>query len=224
MAAQFGVIMVSSVSERYRDRVTPGKLADASQSAQLKCRGRWSLAVCMAIFASLAVLAIAYSVRTSSNVLASPSETQLDCSSCHTVGLQSHSALGQGNDACRACHANPNMQALQLANGTELALTNSPPLCGECHQARYAAWESGTHGFPGFKAGMPAGGDGSQTTCTTCHNPHQPSMVLANVTKPHPAPAPAPPAPPKDALIMLGISLAVIAVALVVTVAQGRQA
>ncbi len=216
--------MVSSANERYRDRVTLGIVGDASESVQRKRRGHWSLAVCGAVFASLAVLAIAYILQTSPAVLASPSETQLDCSSCHSVNLQLHSALGQGNDACRACHANPNMQALQLANGTELALTNSPPLCGECHQARYAAWESGTHGFPGFKAGMPVGGSETQTTCTTCHNPHQPSMVLANITKPHPAPAPAPPSPPKDALIMLGISLAVIAVALVVTVAQGRQA
>ena len=216
--------MVSSVSERDSDRVGSDTLDAGSQLVRRRCHRLLSLALCLAVFASFAILAIAYAVQTSPKVLASPSETQLDCSSCHSVDLQSHSALGQGNDACRACHANPNMQALQLANGNELALTNSPPLCGECHQARYAAWESGTHGFPGFKAGTAVGGDGYQTTCTTCHNPHQPRMVLTNITKPHPAPAPAPPAPPKDALIMLGISLAVIAVALVVTVAQGRQA
>jgi hypothetical protein len=215
--------MVSSVNERDTDLVGPSNAAGL-RSSQHKRQMAWSLALCSAVLACLAVLALVYSLQTSSNVLASPSETQLDCSSCHSVELQSHSALGHGNDACRACHANPNMQALQLANGTELTLTNSPPLCAECHQARYAAWEAGTHGFPGFKAGMPAGNDGSQTTCTACHNPHQPRVVLANITKPHPAAAPAPPAPPKDALIMLGISLAVVAVALVVTIAQGRQA
>ena len=165
------------------------------------------------------VLATLAMVQTSPVAKASPGDTQLACDSCHAVELQSHSALGAGNDACHACHANPNMNALQLASGTEVALANSAPLCAECHQARYNAWVSGTHGFPGFQSGKPVGATEPQTNCTTCHNPHQPRMVLTNITKPHPDPAPAPPAPPKDALMILGISLAVVAGALVVTLA-----
>jgi len=181
--------------------------------------------VCAGVFVALMVLAGLSMVQISPVVKASPDggDTQLACDTCHSVELQSHSALGTGNKACHACHANPNMNALQLAGGTEVALANSVPLCAECHQARYSAWVSGTHGFPGFEAGKPVGASEPQTNCTTCHNPHQPRMVLTNITKPHPEPAPAPPAPPKDALMILGISLAVVGGALVVTLAgKGR--
>ncbi len=189
------------------------------------CSRTLAVLVCAGVFMALMAIALLAMAETSPVAKASPggSDTQLACDTCHTVDLQSHSALGTGNDACRACHANPNMTALQLASGTEVALADSVPLCAECHQARYNAWVSGTHGFPGFQAGKPVGASEPQTTCTTCHDPHEPRVVLTSITKPHPAPAPAPPAPPKDALMMLGISLAVVAGALVVTlVGKGR--
>ena len=184
-----------------------------------------SFIICAGVFAVLVTSGVVAMVQTSPVAKASPdaAETALACDTCHSVQLQSHSALGPGNDACHACHANPNMNYLQLASGTEVALANSVPLCAECHQTRYSAWVAGTHGFPGFKKGMPVGANEPQTTCTTCHNPHQPSIVLTSITKPHPQPAPAPPAPPKDALMILGISLTVVAAALVMTVVgRGR--
>jgi hypothetical protein len=177
------------------------------------------LVICAAVFLSLLAIAGLAMIQMSPAAKASPDggDAQMECDACHSVQLQSHSALGSGNGACHACHANPNMNSLQLASGVEVALADSVPLCAECHQARYNAWASGTHGFPGFQSGKPVGANEPQTNCTTCHNPHQPQMVLANITKLHPEPPPSPPAPPKDALMILGISLAVVAGGLVLT-------
>jgi hypothetical protein len=183
-------------------------------------RGQLKVNLGVAIFAfGLVGLAAWVLVASSPVAKASPSDTQLQCDQCHKVELQSHGALGQGNSACHACHANPDMSSLQLANGTELALANSAPLCAECHQARYDAWVTGTHGFAGYKSGMPVDSSGGATDCTTCHNPHEPRIALSGVTKPHPAPAPAPPDPPKDLLIMFGISLVVVAGGIAITIA-----
>jgi hypothetical protein len=125
---------------------------------------------------------------------------------------------------CQACHSNPNFEILRLADGTHLALTESAPLCAQCHEQRYEAWVSGTHGFPGFMEGSPPGDASTMTTCTTCHNPHEPRIALKDITRPHPEPVAEPPAIPTDLVMILGISLAVVGGAFVLTlVGRGRQ-
>lgn len=123
-----------------------------------------------------------------------------ECLSCHPKTLEFHDKLGSGNSACSACHDNADMKTLRLADGSGIPLADSAQLCGQCHQARFAAWEEGTHGIAGTVAAV---------TCTSCHDPHQPKMTFPNITLPHPEPAPPPPSPPVNLVIIFGVSLAI---------------
>ncbi|MDP2729469.1 MAG: c-type cytochrome [Dehalococcoidales bacterium] len=143
---------------------------------------------------------------------------QLDCLSCHVRVLKGHDKLGEGSEACWACHVSTQMKTLHLAGGeTRLPLSDSPKLCAQCHQARYEAWERGTHGVPAWKEGEPAIVGADKVKCINCHEPHQPQIPLLNITKPHP-PAQPPPAKPSALLLaLLGISgVLVVAVGLAV--------
>ena len=112
------------------------------------------------------------------------------------------------------------MTTLHLAGGETLfPLSDSPQLCGQCHQKRYEAWDEGEHGVPAWKEGEPGIPGAEKVKCVNCHEPHQPQIALLNITKPHPLPAPSPPPPPVEPLIMLGISLLLI-VAVGVAVAK----
>jgi hypothetical protein len=134
------------------------------------------------------------------------SNSPLDCLGCHKVALQSHDKLGSGDNACWSCHYSKNMSKLTLAGGnTQLPLSDSTILCGQCHQERYNAWNEGTHGTPELKAiSGPASG---KLKCVDCHKPHQPQIILSSLIKPHPAPVPSPPAVPTDILGIAGIAL-----------------
>jgi hypothetical protein len=146
----------------------------------------------------------------------------LDCVGCHSVPLGAHSKLGSGNQGCQACHSSTDMLLLRLANGAGLPLVNSPLLCAQCHQSRYTAWVSGTHGFPGFREGMSPGSSDGATTCTACHDPHEPRIAF-DFTKAHPAAAPSPAPVPRDLVLMVGISLAVLGGAVAYTLSgRGR--
>jgi nitrate/TMAO reductase-like tetraheme cytochrome c subunit len=131
---------------------------------------------------------------------ASEADHPQECLSCHSKTLEFHDKLGSGNNACLACHDNPDMKMLRLADKTLLPLADSTQLCGQCHQERYAAWQEGTHGFAGTVAAV---------KCTGCHDPHQPKITFVNITKPHPEPAPPPPAPPVNLVAIFAVSLAV---------------
>jgi len=122
----------------------------------------------------------------------------LNCLSCHNQPLSSHDKLGEGNQACYACHVSTDwsMDKLELANGAVISKADSSQLCGQCHQERFAAWEEGTHGIPGTVAAIP---------CTGCHNPHQPEIVFQGITRPPMPPFHTPPPLPKDLVIILGI-------------------
>jgi hypothetical protein len=127
-----------------------------------------------------------------------------------------------GSLKCHACHENPNFEVLRLADGTRLSLDDSAPLCAQCHVSRFEAWTSGTHGFPGFVAGSPAGNPPGSTSCTSCHDPHKPRIVLTDIAKPHPGPVAPPPAIPQDFIIIAGITLGVIGIGFAFAVLNGR--
>ena len=194
-------------------------LSDQPIPETVASRRRWKLILGGVVIVLIGLFAAVGLISSGSVAKASPNEeAQLACDTCHTVRLGAHAALGaEENRACHSCHANPNMSALQLSSGVELALANSAPLCQQCHQQRYQEWVDGTHGFPGYEAGMLSGDPSTSTNCTTCHNPHEPRIILSNITLPHPDPVPAPPSPPKDPLIILGISVGILGIALVGT-------
>lgn len=149
--------------------------------------------VIAALAAGLALLAYAYVYAPGARA-----QTQgLDCISCHKdrLPIDFHDKLGRDNKLCWSCHDGFDMKSLRLADGTLVPRSQSPQLCGQCHQQRYSAWQEGTHGIPGSVAGL---------TCSKCHDPHRPQMVLLGLTKPHPDPAPAPPRPPASALLIIG--------------------
>ncbi|MDP3879726.1 MAG: hypothetical protein Q8Q07_05405 [Dehalococcoidales bacterium] len=111
---------------------------------------------------------------------ASGSEVPLECLSCHTRVLKSHDILGQGNQACRVCHDSATMGELSLLDGTNILLTESSKLCGQCHQQRYGAWEEGTHGVTPQRAEAALSG-GAKLRCIDCHDPHQPRLELSDI-------------------------------------------
>ncbi len=137
-----------------------------------------------------------------------------DCLSCHQKTLKPHDKLGSGNKACGVCHDTTDMKMLRLADRTQVSLSQSPQLCGQCHQGRYQAWKDGTHGIPGSVATV---------KCTDCHDPHQPRIVLSNITKPHPPAQPDPPSPSVGLQIMLGIVLVLATAVVVAMVTRGER-
>ncbi|MBI2836097.1 MAG: hypothetical protein HYX85_00185 [Chloroflexi bacterium] len=133
-------------------------------------------------------------------------EEPLQCLTCHNQVLRGHDKLGTGSQACWSCHLSTEMKTLHLASGqVRFPLSESPRLCAQCHQKRYDAWSSGTHGVPTWtpaEPGMPEFEE--KTVCIRCHNPHRPQIVLANITLPHPEPVPPPPKLPIDVLLVVG--------------------
>jgi len=137
-------------------------------------------------------------------------EGPLPCLSCHVKVLKGHDKLGEGNQACWSCHYSAGMGTLHLSGGEQIALSDYPKLCAQCHQARYQDWVDGTHGVPGFKEGELEVRGSVNTPCIGCHSPHQPQVALLNITKPHPAPVSPAPAPPRDLIMMVGVSLLIV--------------
>ena len=179
----------------------------AQTAAVLRTEGRWkrSLLMCGTTLAAILLFGVGMLLATATQANASPTNSD-------------------GSLNCQACHSNPNFEILRLADGTKLALTDSAPLCAQCHQQRYQAWVSGTHGFPGFKEGSPAADASTKTSCTTCHNPHEPRIALEGITIPHPEPVAAPPALPIDLAMIFGISLLAVGGGFVLTlIGRGRQ-
>ncbi len=112
------------------------------------------------------------------------SDAPLDCLSCHTRGLKSHDKLGSGSEACWVCHDSINIGKLRLLNGTQLLLADSPPLCKQCHQKTYEAWNEAKHGVITREGGEPRTPATEKLKCVSCHNPHQPQMEIAVLAKP----------------------------------------
>ena len=142
---------------------------------------RWSIRgwlVSMVVIAGVAAGFLVVLLAPAVN--AAPEEkVSLDCLSCHTRVLKGHNKLGEGSKACWVCHDRITMGELRLLDGTQLPLTGSPRVCGQCHTKNYQDWNEGKHGI------LPLGADGagllvtSKGKCIVCHDPHQPQMELS---------------------------------------------
>ncbi len=133
---------------------------------------------------------------------AAPPPLQCLTSGCHNNKvLELHDIFGSGVESCWACHNNaytdvdtiamshlPRVK-LRLFDGTTLPTKNSNPLCGQCHQGIYNAWEERAPEIPDT-VGI--------AKCTDCHDPHQ-LQLRYDITEPHPLATPTPsqtPPPP----------------------------
>ena len=106
-----------------------------------------------------------------------PIDVELDCTSCHEIELDKHDILGKKAGACISCHGDIHELKLQLVNGDTHDQDDPVPLCAQCHNERYTAWEEGTHGAH----------DDPQAVCTRCHNPHEP--IINQITTLDPIPS-----------------------------------
>lgn len=153
----------------------------------------------------------------------SESGAPLDCLSCHARVLKGHDVLGEGSKACWACHYNREMGVWHLAaEGKQLALSDYPQLCAQCHQERYADWLNGTHGMPGWEVGMVEVHGVQRVGCISCHDPHQPQIAFSGITRPHPPAQPPPSQPSVLLLALFGISLVLIVAVGVAVVKKGE--
>ncbi|HWX22572.1 MAG TPA: hypothetical protein VN578_21935 [Candidatus Binatia bacterium] len=122
--------------------------------------------------------------------------SDFDCYGCHEKGKpptlrfdtnqniivpKEHSdvVMGHGrhnrNNNCFNCHDEHNLLLLQVRDGREIKLEESPPLCGSCHGPTYRDWEAGAHGRTGGYWNR-AAGELKRQICVDCHNPHSPKI------------------------------------------------
>lgn len=94
----------------------------------------------------------------------------------HEIVLESHDVLGEGSQACMACHDDPARDPgkLRVLGGgfTEVG-SDVSRLCATCHSNIYREWSEHMHGR-------------NQPTCTSagCHNPHTPSWIQGDPLPP----------------------------------------
>ncbi|MBI2851512.1 MAG: hypothetical protein HYX84_00175 [Chloroflexi bacterium] len=157
------------------------------------------------------------------SVLAEEAEEPLQCLTCHSQVLIGHDKLGEGSQACWSCHLSTQMKTLHLASGqVKFPLSESPRLCAQCHQKRYDAWLSGTHGVPAWREGDPEVRGSEKAICAQCHNPHRPQVVLTSITLSHPDAVPQPPEIPVNLLLGVAGSFVLI-VAVVIWKGGGKR-
>ncbi len=119
---------------------------------------------------TLIVIGVAALVAVSSagTARAAPPDIMDDCEACHLppiplfgverpTPLKGHDKLGDGDNACAACHDNDNkhLRMLSSAGGKMISFSESPKLCGQCHQKRYDQWVLGIHGVPQWSKDVP---------------------------------------------------------------------
>ena len=79
------------------------------------------------------------------------------------------------NNLCYNCHNEANLLTVQVRDGRELKLSDSPPLCGSCHGPTYRDWEAGAHGRTSGHWNRTQG-DIQRLACANCHDPHAPRI------------------------------------------------
>jgi hypothetical protein len=94
-----------------------------------------------------------------------------------------------GSLTCRSCHEEGAHDALRLADGRLLRMTEAMELCAQCHGTHFRDYQRGSHG------GMSGHWDLSRgprvrNHCVECHDPHAPRYVGAR-----------PVFPPRDRLL-----------------------
>ncbi|MCA9293452.1 MAG: hypothetical protein KDA20_06540 [Phycisphaerales bacterium] len=108
------------------------------------------------------------------------------CNDCHQLftsemdqtrplAQHGHIHLEHGiNNNCANCHAREDREKLILRGGVEIAFSETPRLCQQCHGPVYADWLRGTHGktMGSWQTGSP---DQVRLRCTECHDPHAPA-------------------------------------------------
>ncbi|MGZ4961496.1 MAG: hypothetical protein ACXWC8_02975 [Limisphaerales bacterium] len=79
------------------------------------------------------------------------------------------------NNLCFNCHNETKLDTLQTRDRREIAITNSPALCGSCHGPTYRDWERGIHGRTSGYWNTQLG-PMNREVCTACHDPHHPKF------------------------------------------------
>ncbi|MBI5231455.1 MAG: hypothetical protein HY876_04735 [Coriobacteriales bacterium] len=156
----------------------------------LRGRSKWLLLPAIIAFAAVSMLAVspAYAGRAASGEL-----LFYPCSSCHPVGegasdalpnrfeghsvtLEGHDRLGEGDAACLTCHDDPAKDPgkLKLADGNLIDIRGDiAQVCFRCHSAKYEEFKAGAHGK-------------NKPKCTSagCHDPHAPGSMYADALLP----------------------------------------
>lgn len=94
----------------------------------------------------------------------------------HEIELEMHDILGEGDQACLACHDQPsnNPGMLILPDGTLIDITGDVSrVCQRCHFEKYRDWQVGIHGKNALKC-----------TSAGCHDPHTPSWIYVAALPP----------------------------------------
>lgn len=94
----------------------------------------------------------------------------------HEIELEIHDILGQGDEACLACHDDPsnNPGMLILPDGSLVDITQDVSrVCQRCHFEKYRDWQVGVHGK-----------DAPKCSSAGCHDPHTPSWIYVAALPP----------------------------------------
>ena len=94
----------------------------------------------------------------------------------HEIELQVHDILGEGGEACLACHDDPsrNPGMLILPDGSLVDITGDVSrVCQRCHFEKYRDFQVGIHGNHREKC-----------SASGCHNPHSPSWIYVEALPP----------------------------------------
>lgn len=100
--------------------------------------------------------------------------------------------FSHGSLECQSCHVGKRggEPRLHLADGTELATSDTMRLCAQCHGPKYQTYLHGGHGGMTGSWDLSRGGR-TRNHCVDCHDPHVPKFQPS-----HPV------LPPKDRLLV----------------------
>jgi hypothetical protein len=83
-------------------------------------------------------------------------------------------AFAHGELRCAACHDTQDREALHLADGRKLALSETTTLCSQCHGLQARDYVHGAHG--GMRGYWDTKrGPRVRNPCVSCHDPHAPA-------------------------------------------------
>ncbi len=84
-------------------------------------------------------------------------------------------AFSHGTVSCLSCHSSTDYDALKLADGTRVEITDVMTLCAQCHGPQMRDYQHGAHG--GFSGHWDlTRGPQKKNNCIDCHNPHSPQF------------------------------------------------
>jgi len=86
--------------------------------------------------------------------------------------------LAHGPLSCSSCHAEGGHDALHLADGRQLRMTDAMVLCAQCHGPQFRDYQHGSHGGMNGYWDL-SRGPRVRNHCVECHDPHAPRYVGA---------------------------------------------